>query len=188
MNCQNCGAAMELMGARRYFFCRHCGAFHFPELVDEGVRVLQRDAARACGVCKRPLAAAELYDQFAVRYCERCRGVLVSRRDFAEIIETRRAWASTPPVAPSPIEPREIQRAIACPECSTTMSTHPYYGPGNVILDTCDRCDLVWLDFGEMQQIVDAPGRDRGRRPRPDDAAGPDVLQMLADRFGRADG
>jgi Zn-finger nucleic acid-binding protein len=44
------------------------------------------------------------------------------------------------------------------------MATHPYYGPGNVVIDTCTACDLVWLDFGELAQIVDAPGRDRGRR------------------------
>jgi Zn-finger nucleic acid-binding protein len=44
------------------------------------------------------------------------------------------------------------------------METHPYYGPGNVIIDSCAACDLVWLDFGELTQIVDAPGRDRGSR------------------------
>jgi hypothetical protein len=43
------------------------------------------------------------------------------------------------------------------------MDVHPYYGPGNVVVDTCRKCDLVWLDFGELQQIGDAPGLDRGR-------------------------
>ena len=49
------------------------------------------------------------------------------------------------------------------------MATHPYYGPGNVVLDSCGACDLVWLDFGELKQIVDAPGKDRSTRqmPRP---------------------
>jgi Zn-finger nucleic acid-binding protein len=44
------------------------------------------------------------------------------------------------------------------------METHPYYGPGNVIIDSCGECDLVWLDFGELKQISDAPGGDRGVR------------------------
>jgi hypothetical protein len=35
-----------------------------------------------------------------------------------------------------------------------------------VIIDTCATCDLVWLDFGELKQIEDAPGQDRGRIPR----------------------
>ena len=34
---------MELIAARRYFFCRHCGSFHFPEAVDESIRVIERD-------------------------------------------------------------------------------------------------------------------------------------------------
>ena len=49
------------------------------------------------------------------------------------------------------------------------MSTHPYFGPGNVVIDNCEACELVWLDFGELKQIVNAPGKDRGTRemPRP---------------------
>jgi hypothetical protein len=42
------------------------------------------------------------------------------------------------------------------------MATHPYYGPGNVVIDSCASCELVWLDFGELEQIVKAPGKDRG--------------------------
>jgi Zn-finger nucleic acid-binding protein len=74
-------------------------------------------------------------------------------------------------------------------------------GPGNVIIDNCAICDVIWLDFGEMRQMVDAPGRDRGSREvqrvdeeyvrrgpdrraedTDDDAAGPrDPLILLAD-------
>jgi Zn-finger nucleic acid-binding protein len=38
-----------------------------------------------------------------------------------------------------------------------------YYGPGNIVIDTCPPCDLVWLDAGELQRAIDAPGRDRRR-------------------------
>lgn len=156
--------------------------------MDEGVRVLKREHGQSpCGVCKLPLATAVLDDGDA-EYCERCRGVLLPRAHFAELVERRRAWASTPPVVPSVIDHRELERSIQCPGCSANMSTHPYYGPGNVILDTCERCNLVWLDFGELKQIVDAPGQDRGRRERPPSdrtAKQPDVLEILANQFGR---
>ena len=51
---------MELIESRRYFFCRHCGSFHFPEPVSaEGIRVLGRTGdAPLCPLCKAPLAAA----------------------------------------------------------------------------------------------------------------------------------
>jgi Zn-finger nucleic acid-binding protein len=32
-----------------------------------------------------------------------------------------------------------------------------------VVIDSCVTCDLIWLDFGELRQITDAAGRDRGR-------------------------
>lgn len=47
------------------------------------------------------------------------------------------------------------------------MDVHPYYGPGNVVIDSCTACSLIWLDYGELQQMTDAPGRDRGRMTRP---------------------
>jgi Zn-finger nucleic acid-binding protein len=39
------------------------------------------------------------------------------------------------------------------------MDTHPYGGPGNVIIDDCERCEVNWLDYGELQRIVRAPER-----------------------------
>jgi len=44
-----------------------------------------------------------------------------------------------------------------CPNCGVQMVTHPYGGPGNVILDTCEHCSLNWVDYGELQRIVRAP-------------------------------
>jgi Zn-finger nucleic acid-binding protein len=30
------------------------------------------------------------------------------------------------------------------------------------VIDTCIPCGLLWLDPGELRQVIDAPGRDRG--------------------------
>jgi Zn-finger nucleic acid-binding protein len=188
MNCPNCGAAMQLVGGRHYFFCGHCGTFHFPETGDDGVRVLEKDASNAqCGVCRVPMSSAELHAGPTVRYCEKCRGVLLTRAHFAEFVESQRAWAMRPPVIPAPLDRRALERTICCPGCSHDMSTHPYYGPGNVVIDTCEQCDLVWLDFGELDQIVNAPGQDRGRRDQPRTAGGDelDVLTILTGRVAR---
>jgi hypothetical protein len=89
------------------------------------------------------------------------------RQSFAEVVNQRRAWASGPPVVPLPLDKRELQRLIVCPACSNPMAVHPYYGPGNVVIDTCDRCDVVWVDSGELREIAEAPGRDRGTADRP---------------------
>jgi Zn-finger nucleic acid-binding protein len=186
MNCTNCGAAMELHAARHYFFCAHCGSFHFPETVgDDGVKVLEPEGDTSCPVCDKALAEAVVDDRIEARYCQQCRGVLLSRANFATVVEQRRMWASTPPVIPAPLDPRELGRALMCPQCAGDMSTHPYYGPGSVVIDTCQTCHVVWLDFGELRQIADAPGSDRGRAVRPRNRDELDVLEILASRVGR---
>jgi Zn-finger nucleic acid-binding protein len=42
------------------------------------------------------------------------------------------------------------------------MDTFQYNGPGNIVIDTCHPCDLIWLDYGELHKVVNAPGSDRG--------------------------
>jgi Zn-finger nucleic acid-binding protein len=171
MNCQNCGGAMELSPARGYFFCRYCGSFHFPESKgDDGIRVVSEASdATTCSLCNQPLASAILDDAHPARYCRNCRGVLIARKSFAAVVEHRRAWATGTPGPPVLLNKTDLDRKAQCPVCKGRMLTHPYYGPGNVVIDSCVSCELVWLDFGELKQIVDAPGRDRGTRqmPRP---------------------
>lgn len=57
MNCENCGAVMELHHVRGYFFCTHCGSFRFPQPPDDrGLRVLGKEAtAPPCPACRAPL-------------------------------------------------------------------------------------------------------------------------------------
>jgi Zn-finger nucleic acid-binding protein len=166
MDCRNCGAPMELFERRRYYFCTYCGTFHFIETPPmEGVHVLERPAtALPCPLCAAPLAKSLLDETYAIESCEQCRGLLMSRAEFAAAIAARRASESGPPSSPVPIDRRELARKLTCPSCRAPMDVHPYYGPGNVVIDACSRCDIIWLDFGELKQITDAPGRDRGRR------------------------
>ena len=159
---------MELFASRGYFFCRYCGSFHFPESApDQGVRVLaESQDPLPCPVCRTRLATAVLDGAHAVHYCQACRGVLLDRGIFAAVIRHRRAWATDPPAPPVPLRTEELERRVACPQCGTMLEAHPYYGPGNVVIDGCTSCDVIWLDFGELKQIVDAPGRDRGLREK----------------------
>ena len=165
MNCTNCGAALTLTESRRFLICRYCGTFNFPDPVDaDGIQIVgQLPDAPACPVCDARLATATMDDR-PVHFCARCRGVLLPRTSFAAIVQKRRAWATEPPVEPRPLHRKDLERKLPCPTCGTHFDTYPHYGPGNVVIDNCARCDLIWLDFGEIRAIVDAPGKDRGGR------------------------
>ncbi len=188
---------MELFERRKYYYCRYCGTFHFIDApAADGVQVLERGGA-PCPVCAAPLAKALLDDQHAVRYCEQCRGVLVPRAVFVDVVNARRAFPSRPPSIPAPLDERELQRHLVCPQCRDRMDVHPYYGPGNIVIDTCRGCDSIWLDFGELKQVADAPGRDRGQgaarplepelppahHPRRISLGKRDLIEALADLF-----
>mgnify|MGYP000086801323 CR=1 FL=1 len=100
--------------------------------------------------------------QTRVLHCARCLGVLTKQEIFRDMVTYLRTHASGSPDAPTPIDRDELRRRVQCPYCHRVMETHPYYGPGNVVIDTCMTCQVIWLDYGELKQIKDAPGRDRG--------------------------
>ncbi|HSK08856.1 MAG TPA: zf-TFIIB domain-containing protein [Vicinamibacterales bacterium] len=193
MNCQNCGAAMQFHESRRYFACAHCGTLQFPEPAPGDVSVLGVErAAPPCPACQVPLASAMLSGHPA-HYCQRCRGLLLDRGTFVGVVQTKRAWASSAPAEPRPLDRRELEREALCPRCRARLATHPYYGPGSIVIDTCQACDLIWLDPGELNRVVDAPGRDRGSSFRAgegawrDEAKPPSSLRGVRTRRGRVD-
>jgi Zn-finger nucleic acid-binding protein len=147
---------MRLDDDKDYFLCDYCGNVFFPEPDDEGVRVLGEPVAEACPVCAVPLVHAALLGHRFL-YCQRCRGMLIDVDTFVATIEDLRAHRETPAELPHGPDPHDLGRHIRCPQCHEEMDTHPYAGPGNVIIDNCERCEVNWLDYGELRRIVRAP-------------------------------
>ena len=140
--------------------CSHCGSVVSTEPAVDGVR-LTGDHGHNCPICRTPLIRAILDDRDAIEVCDQCKGILMPLGVFAETVNARRHAATTPSVTPVPTDPGELDRRIACPDCAARMITDWYYGPGNIIIDTCEACGVVWLDAGELRRAVDAPGPDR---------------------------
>src|SRR5262245_9883624 len=150
-NCPNCGGAMDLMSSGRYFRCPHCGTYHFPQTVEaEGIRILGHlPDAPACPVCGMGMAHAVIDDEHPIEFCLKCRGLLFPRETFAHVANTRRAWATTPPAEPVPLNRKDLARELLCPKCHSKFETYAHFGPGNVVIDNCTNCDAIWLDYGE---------------------------------------
>jgi len=155
MNCPSCGAPMRLEAGKECLSCDYCKSIYFPEKDEEGVRVLGVPAAESCPVCGIPLMHAVIVHE-RIRYCTRCRGMLIRMGVFLALIQELRNGPDGAVIAHAP-DPRDLERKINCPECHQHMDTHIYGGPGNIIIDDCSRCCLNWLDHGELMRIAHAP-------------------------------
>lgn len=163
MHCTNCGAPMVLVQDRDYFFCEYCGSFYFPQKSVDGVRLLEPlPYPINCPVCNEPLYRASI-NHYPALTCRKCRGTLMKQLLFGEVVQYLRSRARGPADRPRLLSKEELARQVKCPYCRRVMETHPYAGPGNIVIDTCPNCFIIWLDYGEIRQIVDAPGRDRGQ-------------------------
>jgi Zn-finger nucleic acid-binding protein len=161
LNCENCGAPLKLVPGRDYFFCDHCGSFHFPDANRDGVQVLGEPSTKTCPICHEDLVTGSV-DEVRVLTCPKCRGLLVPQYNLYTLVRYLREEFAEVDRPPQPLDKSELTRVIICPSCHQPMDTHPYYGPGNVVIDNCAGCGLVWLDFGELNRILSSAGRDRG--------------------------
>lgn len=136
--------------------CDYCGSQATPAMDEDGVVVLE-STSRPCPVCETPLANASIERQDML-YCARCHGMLLEMEKFLpllEILRERRYWSRT---SQSPRASR-AGRILRCPLCKARMDEHAYGGGGNVDVDSCEPCGVVWLDRGELSRIVAAPDR-----------------------------
>jgi Zn-finger nucleic acid-binding protein len=145
---------------RASYWCEYCDTTHVPEPDAQGMRISAELAPHACPVCRLRLVMADLQG-FPVEICPGCHGLLFHQDQYGKAVKNLRAWARTPAVEPGPPPMDELRRPVNCPSCRKPMSTHIYGGPGNIVIDTCLDCGLVWLDHRELQRVLEAPGRDR---------------------------
>src|SRR5215212_2173714 len=153
MNCPNCAAGgLELLPGRTHLRCPYCTSLVFPEPLDEGVVLLEGEHPVDCPACRQTLANGAL-DGERVGHCRKCRGILLTNAHFARVVARRREVGQVRTMGVEPVDPRELRRVRHCPKCRRRADTHVYGGGGNAVIDSCDRCRLVWLDAGELTML-----------------------------------
>lgn len=140
--------------------CDYCGSVHYPDPNDEGVRILE-PVEFDCPVCAKKLSLAVVGGQ-RVFYCQDCRGMLAAMETFLPLIGKLRADRGSFAIDALAYNPRDLERKLLCPKCRGQMDTHLYGGPGNVVIDSCEKCEWNWLDRGELARIVACPDHAYG--------------------------
>jgi Zn-finger nucleic acid-binding protein len=134
--------------------CDHCGSMDAGVAPFYDLEILGA-TAQACPQCASALSNARI-EGCPVQYCSSCHGVLVEMKHFVTLSDAVRARESSAGMA-LPRRQRPGERILACPLCAQPMLSHVYGGPGNLVLDTCERCHVNWLDPGELRRIARAP-------------------------------
>ncbi len=163
MNCGNCGAPMVFVWDRDHFFCEYCKTYEFLAGSPADIKVVDEKSGVVCSLCDTEMQVASMM-QVRVLQCVNCRGLLIGQDRFLALITGLRAAATEPPITPGPLNREDLRRKVHCPRCKGVMDTHPYGGPGNIAVDNCEKCQIIWLDQGELKKVINAPGRDRGAR------------------------
>ena len=145
---------MRLKADMESFQCDYCQRVVLAEKKEDGVRVLNEPAGQDCPVCSTPLVRAALA-KVPIVYCTGCRGMLIPMQALEALADELRTGQGSEAV---PVVPGkdELQRKINCPQCHHVMDAHYYAGPGNVVIDSCEDCCLIWLDSGELMRIARA--------------------------------
>jgi Zn-finger nucleic acid-binding protein len=111
-----------------------------------------------CPRCPDQYLVIGLLHKVQVCYCELCRGMLIDSPTFGPFLTALRAEYRAPDAPPRPLDQSALGIQIACTVCHQPMETHPYCGPGTVVVNSCQHCQIVWLDRGELSTIIRAPG------------------------------
>jgi Zn-finger nucleic acid-binding protein len=147
-----------------HFKCRSCGTWYFPDTSAACSDSIEtetdgRPGGLGCPHCEdQQLDFGKLLGH-RVCCCSNCRGYLIGSLALGHLVNTLRSAYEGPEDIPVAICPEELQLPARCPVCRLDMETHPYYGPGTLVIDSCCRCHVTWLNYGELIKIVRAPGR-----------------------------
>ena len=109
-----------------------------------------------CPRCQTPLVNNQV-DEFSVRLCPPCQGLLLPHPDVVKIFD--RSWHAVKPEDAEkldfhvPSNPR-TGTTLLCPDCHKPMAEYGYMGLAAIPIDRCDPCSLLWLDADELQNMV----------------------------------
>ncbi len=154
ISCKKCGGVTNIVAGQEYYKCEYCTSLILLQEVSVD-RILPTNFALncCCPSCSQAMQTGLIEGQ-RVMYCTSCFGVLVRHQDFGGIIHKRQAMrVGVEPAEPRSIDPAAFDRKLNCPSCENRMDVHPYYGPGNIVVDSCVDCGFMWLDHGELTRV-----------------------------------
>jgi len=161
MRCQFCSAPMPTQG----FICQFCrkrNSLNMSTLPK--VEIVDEDDKYNCPVCENELENINIGSKkkVLIQHCSKCDGVFIKENIMKQIIEKQtvdrqkfdhlmvRFIQNNPRHASSTKD-----KYKKCPICAKMMQRYNYGAVSGVILDRCLNQHGIWLDAGELKQIIE---------------------------------
>jgi len=111
-----------------------------------------------CPRCKSNLIVVE-YGGIELDWCPACEGLWFDRGEM-ELLATHRGAGSSSLDLDRPA--RTSERPLKCPLCRKSMDKRQLGEREPVVADICPACGGLWLDHGELEQLIDESGGETG--------------------------
>lgn len=87
---------------------------------------------------------------FRVAGCPQCSGIWLTRDTLKQAIAARHPADDLDPQPPPSARPASTRRRL-CPGCRCQLAPRWLHG---IEIDVCEKCHGLWLDAGELRQII----------------------------------
>lgn len=125
-----------------------------------------------CPVCKEPMIVLEL-DEVEIDHCTCCEGIWLDAGELELLLE---GFAERDHFLSSfETDKKTKEKARKCPICLKRMEKILVGKDKKVRIDRCRRNDGIWLDGGELEEILRMNSFGQDTR----------VLNLLKDMFGQ---
>ena len=113
--------------------------------------------ATLCPRCAEPLRTTTVRE-VPFDSCAKCSGSLLSHADLARVLEAMSfdLLKTFNPDAKIDASPRGEDR-LSCPRCARAFENGDYCQAGLVIFDSCEHCNLLWLERGVLAAVQSSP-------------------------------
>jgi len=156
MKCIFCSAPLPKQGLN----CNYCNKLNpLNAKVLEDIKEKKSQSQHLCPICETPLKELE-NGSMTLEYCLKCDGIFIEEEAFEKLIE----YKAHPTnqfnpyylrfIQDHPRDNRKKTQFHNCPVCKEIMHVINYKKQSGILLDICEEHG-IWLDGGELQQIIE---------------------------------
>jgi Zn-finger nucleic acid-binding protein len=114
-------------------------------------------ALMICPVCRKSMLVVE-YNKVELDYCETCKGVWFDSGELELLLGMEKPGSLVADMLKSP-EAKSNEAKRKCPICAQKMKKSILGQEPKVLVDVCRRGHGLWLDGGEVGQLLKQMGR-----------------------------